>query len=123
MRDVIELPKKLFGPTGSQEGVYQIKHYKIDDYFFWVVVSVGLGWDHVSVSLNKVVNRKREYVERCPTWEEMCHVKDIFWSKDETVVQFHPAEKDYKNCHPYCLHLWKSLDQPFPVPLPIMVAP
>jgi len=53
-------------------------------------------WEHVSVSTER----------RCPNWIEMCWVKDMFWNKDETVVQFHPGH-DYINFHPYCLHLWK----------------
>lgn len=56
-------------------------------------------WEHVSVSL---YDKKR-----CPSWEEMCLVKDLFWSSDETVMQFHPAKYDYVNIHQFCLHLWK----------------
>lgn len=55
-------------------------------------------WDHVSVSLPT----------RTPTWEEMCHVKDLFFELNETVVQFHPSIEEYVNNHPYCLHLWRS---------------
>lgn len=55
------------------------------------------GWEHVSVST----------AVRCPTWEEMCVVKDLFWNEDEAVVQFHPPRAQYVNCHAYCLHLWK----------------
>jgi hypothetical protein len=54
-------------------------------------------WEHVSVS----------YPKRCPTWEEMCFIKDIFWDENETVIQFHPRKTDYVNTHKYCLHLWK----------------
>lgn len=57
-------------------------------------------WEHVSVST----------AVRCPTWEEMCVVKALFWDPHECVVQFHPPEEDYVNMHPYCLHLWKPLD-------------
>lgn len=56
------------------------------------------GWEHVSVSLPK----------RCPTWDEMCFVKALFWEPEETVVQFHPAEAEYKNLATTCLHLWKD---------------
>ena len=63
-----------------------------------VIVSNGLGWDHVSVSL----------ADRTPTWDEMCAVKDIFFEPNETVVQFHPRAEEYVNNHPYCLHLWRS---------------
>lgn len=54
-------------------------------------------WEHVSVSTPT----------RCPTWEEMCKVKSLFWHEHETVLQFHPAKTNYVNNHPFCLHLWK----------------
>ena len=38
------------------------------------------GWDHVSVS---PANRNRQV---CPTWEEMCEVKEIFWEDEEEVT-------------------------------------
>lgn len=63
-----------------------------------VIASDGMGWDHVSVSLPN----------RCPNWPEMCLVKDLFFELNETVVQFHPSIEEYINCHPYCLHLWRS---------------
>ena len=78
-----------------------------------VIASDGLGWDHVSVS----------YAHRCPTWEEMTKIKDLFWNEDEAVFQFHPAKEHHRDYHKYCLHLWKPQDQEIPMPLPIMVAP
>lgn len=48
-----------------------------------VVWSFGGGWEHVSVS----------FASRCPTWDEMCEVKDIFWTPEECVVQYHPPAK------------------------------
>lgn len=64
------------------------------------------GWEHVSVS----------HAHRCPTWQEMCRVKDLFWSEDETVLQFHPRRTEYINLHPNCLHLWRQsgVDHPLP---------
>lgn len=62
-----------------------------------VVASDGGGWDHVSVSLPN----------RCPNWEEMCFVKDLFWDDEETVLQFHPKKSEYVNRCATCLHLWK----------------
>ena len=55
-------------------------------------------WEHVSVSLP----------HRCPTWVEMCYVKDLFWLPTETVIQFHPSRLRYVNAHPTCLHLWRN---------------
>lgn len=63
-------------------------------------------WEHVSVS----------FKHRCPTWEEMCKVKDLFWGEDECVIQYHPPKKDYINAHPYCLHLWKPVGVELPMP-------
>ena len=63
-------------------------------------------WEHVSVSLP----------DRCPTWEEMCEIKDLFWKATETVVQFHPPKTSYVNNHPYCLHLWRHVDQEVNLP-------
>jgi hypothetical protein len=74
-----------------------------------VIASDGEGWDHVSVSLP----------HRCPTWDEMAFIKSLFFFDTESVVQFHPAEAFYVNCHPYCLHLWRP--QAYEVELPPMV--
>ena len=76
-----------------------------------IVASWGGGWEHVSVSLKK----------RCPTWDEMCLVKDLFWAEDECVVQFHPPKAEYVNCHPYCLHLWKRVGAEYELPPSIFV--
>jgi len=74
------------------------------------VISSGVdreyGWEHVSVS----------HEARCPTWEEMCVIKDLFWGEDETVVQFHPQRKHYVNTHAHCLHLWKKVDHQYELP-------
>ena len=73
---------------------------------FRIIVSWGGRWDHVSVSLET----------RCPTWEEMCWIKNLFWNENETVIQYHPAKKDYVNNHEYCLHLWKPQKHTIPIP-------
>lgn len=66
----------------------------------------GPPWEHVSVSTST----------RCPTWEEMCFVKDLFFAPNECVVQFHPPASVYVNCHHYCLHLWHCPSIKFPMP-------
>jgi len=72
--------------------------------------AAGLGpeyaWEHVSVSL----------VDRCPTWEEMSFIKDLFFESDECVMQLHVPKKDHKNLHPFCLHLWRPLLVEIPRP-------
>ena len=76
-----------------------------------VIYSDGGGWDHVSVSLPN----------RCPTWDEMCIIKDIFFREDECCVEYHPRKRDYVNVHKYCLHIWKPQDEIIPTPPKILV--
>ena len=57
----------------------------------------------------------------CPTWDEMCAIKDMFFGEDERVMQFHPPKSEYINNHPYCLHLWKPVDTEIPHPPMICV--
>lgn len=76
-----------------------------------IVASAGTidpseGWEHVSVSLSN----------RCPNWEEMCFVKDLFWDPEDVVVQFHPRKSEYVNLAKYCLHLWRHPAIEFPLP-------
>lgn len=72
-------------------------------------------WQHVSVSV--------EGDKRPPRWSVMCWVKDLFWEPEDWVVQFHPAQSQYVNFHPACLHLWRPLVEKLPTPLAIMVGP
>ena len=63
-------------------------------------------WEHVSVST----------AVRCPTWEEMCFVKGVFWDAEDVVIQFHPRASEYVNNHPRCLHLWRPIGVELPTP-------
>lgn len=115
----------------GNNGFFIIPHPKISLYFFQCQVSDGMNWEHVSVSLIKEVvkvfnkrigrNRKIEIVERCPTWNEMCFIKSLFWDDEEPVMQLHPPKSQWVNNHPYCLHLWKPAETEIPLPLEIMV--
>ena len=42
--------------------------------------------------------------------------QDMFWNDEETVVQYHPKKSEYKNLHPYCLHLWRKCGEDFELP-------
>lgn len=42
--------------------------------------------------------------------------KDLFWSGDETVLQFHPVKSEYVNTYETCLHLWKQRGVNHPLP-------
>lgn len=73
------------------------------------IISDGVGWQHVSVSIPGSPNET-------PTWADMCAVKDLFWEPEECVMQLHPPHSQYVNMHKGCLHLWKPLDAPIPMP-------
>lgn len=81
----------------GNNGAFMIRSLKIKVVLAAIASDQG-GWEHVSVSLPS----------RCPTWEEMCFVKNLFWDEDDFVVQMHPPKSDYVNCHPFCLHLWRK---------------
>lgn len=85
--------------TGGDGGAFKIRNSTGQNVF--IIASYGGGWDHVSASLDN----------RCPTWDEMCKIKNMFFNDDEIVLQYHPAKSDYINIHPYCLHLWRPQNE------------
>lgn len=76
-----------------------------------VIASDGACWEHVSVSRH----------DRCPSWDEMCQIKALFWDDEDCVVEYHPPRSEYINNHPFCLHLWRPVDQDIPRPSSILV--
>lgn len=57
------------------------------------------GYEHVSVAPR---NKKL-----LPTWNDMCVLKDIFFSDEEEAYQIHPKKSEYVDLKSNCLHLWK----------------
>lgn len=102
-------------PSRGDEGYFFLPNIKTGKGLYMLcLASNGMGWEHVSVSIPTD--------RRCPTWEEMCFVKDQFWNDpDDVVIQYHPAKKDYVNNHEFCLHLWRKKDTNFETPPSIMV--
>lgn len=108
MKELAQI-KKMIAATITEEGDDGLSGiYETGGKRFRYVFSYGGGWEHCSVSIKGH--------KRCPTWEEMCMFKDIFWLEDETVIQIHPAKSQYVNTHKYCLHLWKPIDKEIPKP-------
>ena len=113
-------PACFYSGNDLRNGAYKFPRSRGD---LFVIVSDGTdwseagfappAWEHVSVSLGT----------RCPTWEEMNFVKDLFWRSDECVIQFHVPKVQHINCHPYCLHLWKPIGVVLPQPPSDTVAP
>ena len=91
--------RKYYGVNGdSRNGIFKVfVHGKS----FRGIASTGGGWDHVSVSPGSPSRKK------CPTWDEMCAIKAMFFEPEEVAVEYHPAESEYVNNHPYCLHIWR----------------
>lgn len=71
----------------------------------------GSNWEHVSVSLKN----------RCPHWDELVFIKNLFWSEDDACFQLHPAKSEYVNNHKFCLHIWRPINQKVPTPPPEFV--
>ena len=109
-----DVPHPLLN-TSDKDGMMGVFHIPHNGETFTVVVNdsrVDNKWEHVSVSLNR----------RCPTWEEMCYIKSLFWEEEETVIQFHPKKSQYRNLHPYCLHMWRDVTKEHELPPAIYVA-
>jgi hypothetical protein len=62
-------------------------------------VHAGQKWQHVSVSR----------ATRLPTWRDIRTVKDLFIGRDEKAIMVLPADAEYINVHPYCMHMYCNL--------------
>jgi hypothetical protein len=103
--------------TDGNNGAFVV-HLKAN-LWAYCIASDGLGWEHVSVSLFKKTAARS--IERCPTWEEMCFIKDTFWDEEDCILQFHPPRSEYVNNHPFVLHLWRPTTKKIAVPESILV--
>lgn len=99
----------LQGDYGDEHnGAFLIR---IKGELYTVIASNGRGWDHVSIS----------HKRKIPSWKTMCELKDLFFEKNEAVMQLHPQESDYINLHPNCLHLWRPQEYEIAMPPIYMV--
>jgi len=112
----VENYREIKGEWGTKQGVNYglffiespcVKNQKLQV----ICAPMDSEWQHVSVSLPN----------RCPNWVEMSFIKDLFWSDEETVMQFHPKKSEYINNHPYCLHLWRKRGENFKLPPSILI--
>lgn len=122
MFKTIEKFRVVNGPIGTTSalgctGFFVIPHPSIERHELRCQISDGMGWEHVSVS----VAPRFQVAKRCPTWEEMCIVKNIFWDETDLVIQYHPSKEDYVNMHPHVLHLWRPIGVTLPKPDKLMV--
>ena len=109
---LVEKEIELYGVRGDEHnGVFKVF---VDGKSYYVIASNGCGWEHISVS-------PRNSKNGCPSWATMCAIKDMFFEKNETVIEYHPAEADYINFHENCLHLWRPTEVEIPKPPLFMV--
>lgn len=110
-----DLPKEFKVAEGEHptDGRYAIPHPRIKDYFYNLHFSSDGEWEHLSISIRKVVSRTKRIsalVQRTPTWAEMCFLKDAFWRPDQCVIQYvEPSDE-------FTLHLWRPTTQVIPQP-------
>ena len=103
-----EFERERYGTNGdAKNGVFKVYVHGVG---FWVVASNGGGWDHVSVTYS---NPKKK---ACPTWEQMCAIKNMFFEDEEDAIEYHPKKSEYVNVHPYCLHIWRPNNNELEVP-------
>lgn len=114
MRDLRLLNPYRIANGGSfgdaKHGAFQIPS-PIDRAVMTILASADLGWDHVSVSRRK----------RSPNQTELDFVFRLFFCDDETAVQYFVPRDEHVNNMPFCLHLWRPLDEAFSKPPSEMV--
>lgn len=109
-KELETMPNLLVRIFTDEGGFGEIIYGKLKASVIW---SRGAGWEHISIA-----PYKRSQV---PTWEEMCKVKDMFFYPEEAAIQIHPPKDDYVNNVDNCLHLWRPINVPLPLPHPILV--
>jgi len=102
-------------PGSGNNGCFRISLYNKPNTYLFVIASDGLGWEHVSIVY---INNGKPQL---PSWTMMCKIKDMFWSEDDLVVQYHPPKSQYVNNHEHCLHLWKPVGVEIPLPPAVLV--
>jgi hypothetical protein len=53
-------------------------------------------YEHLSIS----------HTERYPTWDELMHLRAVFFKDDAEVFQVMPPCDEYVNVDRHCFHLW-----------------
>ena len=71
-----------------------------------VIASNFAGWEHVSMSA----------FFRCPTFNEIVTIKEMFFETGEIAFQVYPKKSNYVNFNSYTLHLWRPTDTNVPIP-------
>lgn len=107
-------PRLRSSRADGNNGVFEFDSPTSPGWKLYALVSDGGGWEHVSVHARRATASTLQ--TRTPSWAEMVYVKDVFWSADATVVQYHPKKSAYVNKHAHVLHLWRPIGVDLPTP-------
>lgn len=112
--DSFGLPQKydeFRHPVGGSMGNEQNGFIILPQKGLKIMFSNGMGWEHASVSR----------VSKMPSYDDLTWVKQILWGANATVMQLFVPFDEHVNRHPYCLHLWRPLEDEIPRPPNVMV--
>lgn len=99
----------------GNNGLFKI-HLPTKNCNAFCLVSDNGGWEQVSVrveDLNKQLKGGSRI--RIPNSEELKFLKNVFWDRDETVIQYHFADSKETGSE-YALHLFRHKTRCFPEP-------
>lgn len=108
IQDRVRIGEFASTDSAGNNGHFVIRHFAVK---LHVIASDGLGWEHVSVSINS----------RIPRWNEMNFIKDTFWDEEDCVIQYHPPKSLYVNNCKFCLHLWRPVFAEIILPPTILI--
>jgi len=106
-----KLPKKIlilppnYHETGIRAGVQRV--YSRSDgmhIIHGLENHDGNWWHHLSCS----------FENKLPAWEDLKEIKNIFIGRESKAIQILPSDKEFYNCHPFCLHLFSSSNDRLP---------
>ena len=98
MRSITELhdnPRIVICAESTDGGMAKVlltNNETVHVFFSW-----GAGWDRVSVS----------HIHHCPTKDEMCEVKGLFFRDGECVMEYHTVDEDHDPAYPRSVQLWR----------------
>jgi len=76
------------------------------------------GWERASITIQCMRRvkgkKKRQLVDRPPSYEEILQIKDVFWPKDEPVCQYYG--EDINDPQHLTVELWRKKDGDMTIP-------
>ncbi len=99
----------FFIPAGTEAVPDENKVLVHSPYFILCVLSDQRDWEHIAVAIHTIGP------PRAPVKEEVEAVRNMFWGKDDTVVQF-TTSSNFKDDNPHTVHLWRNPLMDIPVP-------